>query len=183
MKALTNRPHRHCRRIARRSEQGQSFLEFALVVPFLFLMLIGVAFISQGFNLQMALYGAAYEGARVWAKNPAGGDNNHCTPPACNPNDGNSINFEKYVIPVVRQYLTNNGYDGAKVFFFADNLRGYRNALDVVSNNTQTVSVTLLYPYDLPVGALVREDGKNNDTPFGFQRVLISATCVMKRGG
>jgi hypothetical protein len=161
------------RKFTRRNEQGQSFLEFALIVPILFIMLLGVAVMSQGFNLQMVLYGAAYEGARVWAKNPAGGGSNHCTPPACDPDSGQAINFERYVIPVVRQYVTNNGFDGSKVLFFAADQDGFNNTLSVIGNNSQLVSVTLLYPYDLPLGNFASE----------FQRVMISATCTLKRGG
>ncbi|MGE0130937.1 MAG: TadE/TadG family type IV pilus assembly protein [Blastocatellales bacterium] len=172
MRTLTNYPHRYRRKITRRSEQGQSFLEFALIVPVLFIMLLGVTVISQGFNMQMVLYGAAYEGARVWAKNPAGGDGIHCTPPACDPNSGTANNFEKYVIPVVRQYVTNNGFEGSKVYFFAEDQRGYQNALSIIGNNPQWVRVTLLYPYELPVGNFA----------LNFQRVLISASCTLKRG-
>ncbi len=157
----------------RGSEHGQSLLEFALIVPMLFVMLVGVAFIAQGFNLQMVLYGAAYEGARVWAKNPAGGDYNHCTPPACDPNLGEARNFEKYVMPVVRQYVTNNGYQGASVHFYATDQRGFENALTLVSNSTQLVSVTLLYPIELPIGNFAER----------FRLIYVSATCTMKRGG
>src|SRR5262245_37659756 len=42
MRTLTSYPRWDRRKIMRRSEQGQSFLEFALIVPVLFLMLIGV---------------------------------------------------------------------------------------------------------------------------------------------
>ncbi len=157
----------------RRSENGQSFVEFAFIVPFLLLMLVGVTIIAQGFNLQMVLYGAAYEGARVLAKNPAGGDNNHCIKPACDPDLGIDTNFEKYVIPVVRQYVTNNGYDGAKVVFYTENKDDYQAVLNNKTNNKEFVEVSLLYPYELPVGSFAEK----------FQRVLIGASCVMKRGG
>jgi hypothetical protein len=136
-------------------------------------MLLGVTVISQGFNLQMVLYGAAYEGARVWAKNPAGGGAVHCTPPACDPDTGTSNNFEKYVIPVVRQYVTSNGFEGDRVYFFAEDQRGYQNSLSIIANNPQWVRVTLLYPYELPLGNFA----------VNFQRVLISASCTLKRGG
>ncbi|MDQ3005597.1 MAG: pilus assembly protein [Chloroflexota bacterium] len=172
MRKLQNFPSQIHRKDQRR-EQGQALLEFALIVPVLFIMLLGVAVIAQGFNLQMVLYGAAYDGARIWAKNPAGGDNLHCTPPACNPSNGDAINFEKYVIPAVRQYITNNGFDGTKVYFYARDDRGYRNTLNLVSNNPQLVNVSLLYAYELPVGNFAS----------AFQEVLISASCTLKRGG
>src|SRR5262245_18837576 len=95
---------------ARRIEGGQAVVEFAFVLPLLFILLLGVLFISQGFNLQMVLYGAAYEGARVWASNPPGGNNSNCTPPACTPTPDGPVNFQKYVMPAVRRYLSDNGF-------------------------------------------------------------------------
>lgn len=172
MRTLTSYPHRYRREIMRRSEQGQSFLEFALIVPVLFLMLIGVTIMAQGFNLQMVLYGAAYEGARIWAKNPVSGDGVACSPPACDPSSG-SNNFETYVIPIVRQYVTNNGFDGAKVHFFSLDQGKYREALRVVNTEPGFVRISLLYPYELPVGNFA----------VNFQSVLIGANCTMKRGG
>lgn len=159
-------------RAAGAGERGQSLLEFALIVPVIFLMLVGVAVIAQGFNLQMVLYGAAYEGARVWAKNPQGGDINNCTPPACDPSRAEARNFEQYVVPVVRQYVTNNGFDGNRVYFYSENNRGKENALSIISNNPHYVQVTLLFPIELPVGNFAS----------GFSRVLVSASCTMKRG-
>ncbi len=172
MRALTNGLHKHRCMNARRSQQGQSYLEFALIVPVFALMLICVAIISQGFNLKMVLNGAAYEGARVWAKNPVAGDPNHCSPPACDPDSGEN-NFEKYVIPVVRQYVKNNGFDGDQVLFFSQTPEGYDTLLRGVARNPQLVSVTLLYPYDLPIGNFAS----------GFKRIMIIANCTMKRGG
>jgi hypothetical protein len=172
MKVRTNCPQIYRHRFVRRSEQGQSYLEFALILPVLLLMLIGVAIMSQGFNLQMVLNGAAYEGARVWAKDPAGGDNGHCTPPACDPNSAQAINFEKYVIPVVRQYVTNNGFKGSDVMFFSQTKSGYEKALSLISDDPQLVRVTLLYPYELPIGNFAA----------GYEKILVEATCVLKRG-
>jgi hypothetical protein len=132
-------------RARHQTEAGQSLIEFALVVPVLFVMLLGVIFIARGFNLQMVLHGAAYEGARMWASNPSIGSNNYCTPPACNPDLGNAINFERYIVPVVRQYVDNNGFDGSKVQFFSKDARAYQNALSLLSNDRQLVRLTLLY--------------------------------------
>ena len=176
MRELSHSPHysgyHGDNRIVGRSEQGQALLEFAFIIPILFLMLVGVAFIAQGFNTSMVLHGAAYEGARIWAKNPHGGDNNHCNPPACDPNLGDAINFEKYVIPVVRQYVKNNGFDGESVLFFADNERQFRNILGLVSNNKQIVRVVLLYPVKLPIGNFASN----------FVPLYLEASCTMKRG-
>jgi len=172
MRTITNYPNQYRRKIARRSESGQSFVEFALIVPVLFLMLTGVTFIAQGFNLQMVLSGAAYEGARVWAKNPAGGDISHCTLPACDPVSGNN-NFKKYVEPVVRQYVANNGYDGEKVIFFNEDPDKAEKVLESITADKGIVKVLVLYPFDLPIGSFAE----------GFQRVTIGASCTMKRGG
>ena len=147
-------------------------IEFALVVPVLFVMLLGVIFIARGFNLQMVLHGAAYEGARVWASNPTIGSANYCTPPACNPDTGTAINFERYIVPVVRQYVSNNGFDGSKVQFFSKDARAYQNALTLISNDRQLVRVTILYTIELPIGNFAQ----------GFQSLDVSASCTLKRG-
>lgn len=173
MRTITSYPHRYRRKITRRSEHGQSYIEFALILPVLFLMLLGVTVIAEGINLQMVLHGAAYEGARVWAKNPIGGSGNHCSLPACDPTVGRSNNFKNYVMPVVRQYITNNGYEGDKVYFFAKDGSASQDAIILFSNESQFVRVTLLYPYQLPVGNLA----------VNFKEVLITASCAMKRGG
>ncbi|NDD64860.1 MAG: pilus assembly protein [Acidobacteria bacterium] len=163
----------HCRRYGRRGESGQSLLEFALIFPVLFLLLVGVTFIAQGFNLQMVLYGAAYEGARAMARNPILGSGNYCSPPACNPDQGGSSNnFEVYVQPVVRQYLANNGFDTSRVRFYSKDERGYQNSLSLVSNNRQMVSLTLIYTIQLPLGNFAAS----------FANVDVTASCTMKRG-
>jgi hypothetical protein len=156
----------------RHGEAGQSLMEFALVFPVLFLLLVGVTFIAQGFNLQMVLYGAAYEGARVMARNPTIGSGNYCSPPACNPDQSGSSNFQSYVVPVVRQYVSNNGFDGSKVFFYSKDARGFQNGLDLVSNNRQLVTLTILYSIKLPVGNFAAS----------FANLDVTASCTMKRG-
>ena len=172
MRTITDYRGQCHRKITRRSEHGQSFVEFALIVPFLFLMLTGVTVIAQGFNLQMVLSGAAYEGARVWAKNPAGGDVSHCIRPACDP-DSKDNNFMKYVAPVVRQYITNNGYDGGKAIFFNEDPDKAEKILESITADRELVKVLVLYPFELPIGSFAE----------GFQRVTIGASCTMKRGG
>ncbi|MFN7927169.1 MAG: TadE family protein [Blastocatellia bacterium] len=101
-----------------RGEQGQAIVEFALVMPVLILLLMGVVFFAMAFNLQMVLNAAAREGARAWANNRA--DSNPCCdtcpPPTCDPEQGEN-GFKKNVIPIVRKYITDNGYDGDGVIF------------------------------------------------------------------
>ncbi len=166
----------------RRKEHGQALIEFALMILILFVMLIGVSIIAQGFNLQMVLYGAAYEGARIWAKNPVRGGVDHCSPPACDPNSGTANNFEKYVAPAVRQYMTNQGFDGStqagKLFFFSKDSSASRNALEAVSRDPLQVKVTLLYSIELPFVT-------DKDQPFdlNYKDIQVIASCTMKRGG
>jgi hypothetical protein len=138
-------------------------------------MLVGVVYIAQGFNLQMVLSGAAYEGARVWAKDPAGGGPNHCTPPACDPSNqdqGHPRNFEAYVVPAVKRYLRTNGFDGELVRFFSSDASKYEDYLQYENNQRETVRITLFYPYNLPIGSFAES----------YQQVWISASCTMKRG-
>ncbi|MBS1788960.1 MAG: pilus assembly protein [Acidobacteria bacterium] len=165
----------------RKEEQGQALIEFALMILILFVMLIGVSIIAQGFNLQMALYGAAYEGARIWAKNPVRGGVDHCSPPACDPNSGTANNFEKYVAPAVREYMTNQGFDGSvqtgKLFFFSKDSTASRNALEAISRDPLQVKVTLLYSIDLPFN--VPSPGFD----LSYKEIQVIASCTMKRGG
>ncbi|MGE0885048.1 MAG: TadE family protein [Blastocatellales bacterium] len=162
-------------------QQGQALLEFALSLLILFVMLLGVTIIAQGFNLQMVLYGAAYEGARIWAKNPILGSSDLCTPPACDANSGTANNFDKYIAPAIRQYMTNNGFDGSaqagKLHFFSKDKNAAQNALTAVSRDPQRVTVTLLYSIELPFTT-------PKDTPldFSYREIQVIASCTLKRG-
>jgi uncharacterized protein (UPF0333 family) len=101
----------------RRGERGQAIVEFALVMPVLVIMLLGVVFFAMAFNLQMVLNAATREGAKAWANNQM--DANPCcvgcTSP-CNP-QATDNGFKKNIIPIVRKYVTDNGYDGDAVIF------------------------------------------------------------------
>lgn len=173
MKVFQKHPRQSRSRNQRRVEHGQSLVEFALIVPMLFIMLIVMGIMAQGFNLQMVLFGAAYEGARIWAKNPVNGGEAHCTPPACDPSSGNEINFERYVEPVVRQYVTDNGFDGSELYFFTKDKAKTREQIKRVANQADRIEMTLLYPYRLPVGVFIEE----------YRDWLVTATITMKRGG
>lgn len=170
------------RRRDQQREQGQALIEFALMILILFVMLIGVSIIAQGFNLQMVLYGAAYEGARIWAKNPVKGGAEYCTPPACDPSSGTASNFDKYVVPAVRKYMTDNGFDGSaqagKLFFFAKDPAQASKALQGISRDPLQVKVTVLYSIELPFTT-------PSDTPFdlNYREIQVIASCTMKRGG
>lgn len=48
----------------RRSDEGQALVEFALVVPFLLVFLVGIVEFARAWNLHQVLTDAAREGAR-----------------------------------------------------------------------------------------------------------------------
>ena len=157
------------------TEGGQSIIEFALILPMLFLMLVGVVYIAQGFNLQLVVSGAAYEGAKAWAKGQPGSGFKNCTPPLCDVSAGSQLNFEAYVMESVRRYLSNNGFNGAEVCFFVPEGKtaaAIKTRAEIYDNDREKVYLRVLYPYDLPVGNFAA----------GYERIWISATCVMKRG-
>ena len=161
-------------RAGRAAERGQAILEFALIVPMLFIMLVGVVYFAMAFNLQQVLNNAAYEGARVWAKNPPGGSYNQCSPPACNPN-GDPLtenNFEKYIKPIVRQCVANNGFDASGVIFYSENDQAYQNLVNYYDQDKESVTVTILYTYNLPIGNFASS----------FVPIKLSASCTLKRG-
>ena len=169
-------PQHATHNLKKRQQGGQSIIEFALIVPMLFLMLVGVVYIAQGFNLQLVMSGAAYAGAKAWAKGQPGSGFKNCTPPLCDAtSDEGKLNFEAYVMPAVQRYLTNNGFDGAEVCFFipeGKSVGAIQRVAELYDNDREKVALRVLYPYDLPVGNFAE----------GYQRIWISATCVMKRG-
>ena len=103
--------------ILRQSEKGQAIVEFALIMPILIILLFGVVFFAMAFNLQMVLNAAAREGARTWASGRANTSPCGATfTPVCDPDEGNN-GFKKNVYPIVRKYVSDNGYDGNNVIF------------------------------------------------------------------
>ena len=159
-------------RAVRPAQRGQAVVEFAFIVPMMFLLIVGIVYFAMGFNLQQVLNQAAYEGARTWAKLPGGGYR-ECTPPACDPTLAErSNNFDQYVVPAVRAYVANQGFDGSKVIFFNDDADRRNEALNRLDGDREKVVLTILYPYDLPIGNFAH----------GYLRVKVSATCALKRG-
>jgi hypothetical protein len=162
------------RQVRQPAERGQAILEFAMIVPMLFLMLVGVVYFAMGFNLQQTLHAAAFEGARVWAKNPPAGSARACSPPACDPNGDPTTenNFEKYIKPAVRKYLDNNGFDGSKVIFYHEAPAKSRQRAQEISQHPELVTITLLYPYNLPIGNFASE----------YLTVKVGASVTLRRG-
>lgn len=138
----------------------------------LFLMLVGVVYIAQGFNLQIVMYGAAYEGAKVWAKWQPGYGIGQCTPPDCDPaSEQESNNFDSYVVPAVKRYVRNNGYNSDAVRFFTRE-GDYKEVMSLIDRRGESVQINILYPYRLPVGNFASS----------FQQIWIGASVTMKRG-
>ncbi len=105
----------------RQAERGQAILEFAMIVPMLFLMLVGVAYFAMASISSKCSMARCIEGTRVWARNPAGGSVLNCSLPKCTPSDDGKAenNFVEYIKPVIRDYVTSHGFDGSKVIFYA----------------------------------------------------------------
>lgn len=173
----------------RHAQQGQAIVEFAMVMPILILLLLGVVFFAMAFNLQMALNAAAREGARAWASNRVGtspclATQNSLDPHECEPSQGTGeevSDFQKNVIPLVRKYMTDNGYDGEKVVFrsvYVTKKELSAGELDTVPCNTPPCSVEdatkvkliISYEFTLPTAGL------------GLVPVILKAEYTFKRG-
>ncbi|HEX4949644.1 MAG TPA: TadE family protein [Blastocatellia bacterium] len=165
------------RSLARRGERGQAILEFAVVMPILFLLLFAVVFFAMAFNLQMILNAAAREGARRWASNRA--DTSPCcatcTSP-CDPTFGDS-GFQKNVVPVIKKYISDNGYDAENNLIF-ETVEVTKSELSLAEWNDKETSIedatkvklVISYQYFLPTPA------------FEIQLVHLRAEYTFKRG-
>lgn len=165
------------RTFGRRAEHGQAILEFAVVMPILIILLLGVVFFAMAFNLQMVLNAAAREGARRWASNRT--DTNPCcatcTSP-CDPTYGDS-GFQKNVVPVIKKYISDNGYDAENNIIFetvkvtkSDLAPEEWNAEPTSIEDATKVKLVILYQFYLP-------------TPgFEIKAVLLRAEHTFKRG-
>lgn len=152
---------------SKKTEEGQAIVEFALIMPILILLLLGVVYFAMAFNLQMVLNGAAREGARAWASNP--GQNNPCctacTPgiydidPKCDPWVGDN-GFKRNVLPIIKKYLTDNGYDGERVvttlayIYQDDKSINDWNAIKDSAEDASKIKLTIIYYFALPSGSL-----------------------------
>lgn len=103
--------------LSQHREKGQAIVEFALIMPILIILLLGVVFYAMAFNLQMVLNAAAREGARAWASKRTGTNPccANCLPP-CNPLSSDN-DFKKNIAPLVRKYVADNGYNSENVIF------------------------------------------------------------------
>ncbi len=162
--------------LTQRAERGQAIVEFALVMPILIIMLFAVVFFAMAFNLQMVLNGAAREGARTWASSRV--NTSPCLATSttnCDPTTGGS-GFEKNVVPLVRKYVTDNGYDGNQVIF--EEVHASQTDMSVVEWNQNPdgaedatkVKLVISFPFYLP-------------TPgFEIKLIHLRAESTFKRG-
>lgn len=162
----------------RRAERGQAIVEFALVMPILIILLFAVVFFAMAFNLQMVLNGAAREGARTWASSRA--NTSPCCATCtteCDPTEPNNP-FEKNVVPLVRKYVTDNGYNGNQIIF--EKVRLYPTDLSPEQWNNipdgdggedaTKVKLVISFPFYLPTPA------------FEIKLVHLRAESTFKRG-
>lgn len=160
----------------RRVERGQAIVEFALVMPILIILLFGVVFFAMAFNLQMVLNGAAREGARTWASSRA--NTSPCCATCttvCDPTEPNN-GFQKNVAPIVRKYVTDNGYDGNLIIFElvqasqTDLSPEQWNQIEDGAVDATKVKLVISFPFYLP-------------TPgFEVKLVHLRAESTFKRG-
>ncbi|HWQ33855.1 MAG TPA: TadE family protein [Blastocatellia bacterium] len=160
-----------------RTQRGQAVVEFALVLPVFFLLLVGIIFFARAFQLQQVLSGAAHEGARVWAKNPPGGAWLQCGNLPCQSPDPplESTNFYRNVMPAVKNYIRNYGFSDADVTFFtsqkSDETNQIKQSVRTLDADNDRVTITIYYRYNLPLGNLGE-----------FSQIYLKASCTMKRG-
>jgi hypothetical protein len=165
----------------RRADRGQALIEFSLTLPIFVLLLIGLVFFAQAFQLQQVLNGAAREGARAWARNPPGGSWTQCDDPLCT-RDPNRVtvnaptqNFVYYIEPVVREYISKNGFSPDTVTFFTSDKAQEKSKISEIVQQldaqNEQVEITLYYPIALPLGNLSE-----------YTLVHLRASCVLKRG-
>ena len=148
-------------RLCLTSSEGSQLLEFALVLPLLLVMIIGMADFGGAYNLKQKLNNAAREGARYAANQSS------------NVNDINTTSVGA-VGTVVSNYLTNAGITkctiggatgGPMNYTFSSTSAGCGTfQLDVNRNATLTsggitysaTKVTLAYPYSWLIGNMMK---------------------------
>jgi len=154
------------RSIASDSDGSQLF-EFALVLPFLLVMVVGILDFGQVYNLKQKLNNAAREAARFAANENSGGNNLAV----------NGVSDVSAIGDVVSNYLTQAGVTqctitqppkasgGVFVYTFSSGSTGCDNFSLVIDRGYVVVAgppvaigthVTLTYPYTWSFGAIIR---------------------------
>jgi TadE-like protein len=93
------------RRHGRRSQRGQSLVEFAIVLPFLMLLILGAVEFGFMFNSDLSLEYASREGARLGASLVNGGGTLGCGS-GRSPNAGT---VDEQIVQAVNRVLTSTG--------------------------------------------------------------------------
>jgi Flp pilus assembly protein TadG len=143
------------------SSEGSQLLEFALVLPLLLVMIVGIADFAGAYNLKQKLNNAAREGARYAANQSS------------NVNDINATSVGA-VGTVVSNYLTNAGISqcaiggatgGPMNYTFSSGTVGCGNfqldvnrAATLTSNGSaySATKVTITYPYTWLIGNMMK---------------------------
>ncbi len=115
-------------------------------MPLLILLLLGMFFVSNAYNLQAVLNNVAREGSRLWASQRAG--------------DANSPTFARQFDAVALKTLADNGYDPQKlviapVIFYSQELTVEQlNQIPTSAEDTTKVKLVLIYPVQINIGIL-----------------------------
>ena len=110
-----------------RPERGSSLAEFALILPILAFLVLGVADLGRAFHDYVVITNASREGARYASRFPA---------------DGAGI------VRVARQEATNNGLDPATISVSVDT---------VGAEAGQPIRVTTTYQFHTILGGMIRQ--------------------------
>jgi Flp pilus assembly protein TadG len=157
----TNRNSKGCIQWMLTCVEGSQLVEFALIAPFLVVVIIGVADFGGAYNLKQKLNNAAREGARYAANQSS------------NITDINTTSAGA-VGAVVSNYLTNAGITnctvgsaggGPLIFTFSSASAGCGSFQLVVNRGVQITSggttylatkVTITYPYTWSIGNIMK---------------------------
>lgn len=175
-----------------RQATGSQLLEFALALPFLVVLAIGVADFGEAYNLKQKLNNAAREGARTAASSPTADLN--CGSCGSTPNSITAIRN------AVANYLTNASVSyctiGTSATYTASNLtwtyalsgsgcsgssysltiqRGY--SFTSGSNTVVASQVTLSYPYTWTFGRVI---GLLVSGSSGPSSITIASNAIMQ---
>lgn len=174
--------------------RGSQLVEFALCLPFLAVILIGIADFGQAYNTKHILVNAAREAARITASNPL--SDSSC-PSGWNgtyPPSGTPCSIAA-AAEAVKDYLTNNGLSAASCITPSSATSGGTAAWTYSCNNISltinkgysvtggaggltvpSTQVTLSYPYKFSFGYVIGLLGGTG--PTGTK--TLSTTVVMQ---
>ncbi len=144
------------------SQRGQAIVEFAIILPLLILLLLGIFFVSSAFHLQGTLNSAARDGSRLWASQRVG--------------NATSPTFARQFDAVALKLLADNGYDPQKLVItpvtsYAQELNEAQwNEISTSAEDSTKVKLVLIYPVQINIGT------------FEFLTVNVTASYTFKKG-